>query len=500
MQGHRWIKLLVVALAITLGAPAHAQDEARFRQALDAFTSYVSAQLGSNVRMTTGQIQIRAEGGAQIATIPNVTFAGVSDRGRLEVGTVTVTRRETAPGRGRYEAQLPRAMRAFDETGETAAITLGENQIAVVIEDANLRIHDASLAIAQVQIRGLKDRGQFDIAQVAVSSRVEARPDGLLDNPAVIRIAGVRFQDPQNGQEVFRMGAVGFRWLARGFSWEAWDRMRAAVEEAQKAPEREQPRRMLDSILGLGVQGFGTGVELSELVTNDRTQQTRIGSFTYTDQWEAMNDQASRYNARIGVQGLTLPRNTPYQQLVAGRTELQFVLDKIPTQAVLQFMREGMELGPGGNPPAMRRGAGEALMAAALQAGSTLRIAPFMWDAPALGVHLNGQVTGNQGGAIPVVASGELAIRGLETLAQQLGLGQGQEAGMIAMLQGLGQQGAGPDGQPSRLYRFEVSPDGRATLNGTDMSAIMGMAQQPQRQQPQRQAPQQQQRQPAPAK
>lgn len=493
----------VTAAALAVGIifyniAAWAQDEARFRQAIDAFSAYLGAQMGSAVRLTTGQIQIRSEGGAQIATIPDVTFAGASGRERLEVGTVTVTRREAAPGRSRYESALPRQMRAFDGTGENLAITLGESQMIVVIEDANNRLHEANLNIPQIQVRGLKDRGQLDVAQLAVSSRVEPRADGLMDNPAVLRLAGVRFQDPQNGQEVFRLGAFALRWLARGFTLENWDRARAAMEAAQRAPERDQPKLILEALLGLGVQAFGTTIELTELAVTDRNQPVRIGSFTYSDQWEAMNEQASRYNMRIGLQGLTLPPNMPYQRLVPARTELQLVLDKIPSQALSRFFREGVDFGSPGNPRA-RPGAGEALMAAALQAGVNLRIAPFLWDAPALGAHLNGQVTGNQGGMIPAVASGELALRGLDTLAQELGLGQGQEAAMVTMLTALGQQGAGPDGQPARLYRFEVTPDGRATLNGTDLSALMGMAQQPQQQQrQQRQAPQPQQRQPAP--
>jgi hypothetical protein len=68
-------------------------------------------------------------------------------------------------------------------------------------------------------------------------------------------------------------------------------------------------------------------------------------------------------------------------------------------------------------------------------------------------------------------------VRGLETVQRELGgAGPNSPAGVITVLMALGQQGTGPNGQPVRNYRIEVTQAGQLMLNGTDMSALIGAA------------------------
>jgi hypothetical protein len=108
-------------------------------------------------------------------------------------------------------------------------------------------------------------------------------------------------------------------------------------------------------------------------------------------------------------------------------------------------------------------------------------------------VTLNGQVSANAQSPLRAIGSGELVVRGLDALMREFGVtadqgrtpppggrappsGAGGTNQMLAMLSALGQQGTGPDGQPTRTYRFELTAEGRLMLNGTDMTALLGGA------------------------
>jgi hypothetical protein len=97
-------------------------------------------------------------------------------------------------------------------------------------------------------------------------------------------------------------------------------------------------------------------------------------------------------------------------------------------------------------------------------------------------VTLNGQVSANGQSPLRAIGTGELVVRGLDALMRDLGAtnqpgarqGGGGTGAMIGPLVALGQQGTGPDGQPTRTYRIELTADGRLMLNGSDMSALIG--------------------------
>ena len=115
MNWRRSIVALGLATAVVVGAaapPARAQDAAaQFQQVIDSLMNEVSTRTGGQVRATTSRpIEVREQGGTLVATLPDLAIVGSG--GALNVGTVTVTQTQPAPGRMRYEAQLPREMRA----------------------------------------------------------------------------------------------------------------------------------------------------------------------------------------------------------------------------------------------------------------------------------------------------------------------------------------------------------------------------------------------------
>src|SRR5262245_32264659 len=126
MNWRRTITTLGLAAALALGSwaiPARAQDPAaQFRQVIDSLMNELSTRTGGEVRARTSRpIEVRAQGGTVVATLPDLSLVGRD--GALNLGTVTVTQSQPAPGRMRYEAQMPREMRATSGRNPDAVIT-----------------------------------------------------------------------------------------------------------------------------------------------------------------------------------------------------------------------------------------------------------------------------------------------------------------------------------------------------------------------------------------
>src|SRR5258708_26083966 len=136
MNWRRSIVALGLAAALAVGAaapPARAQDAgAQFRQVIDSLMNEVSTRTGGQVRATTSRpIEVREQGGTMVATLPDLAIVGSG--GALNVGTVMVTQTQPAPGRMRYEAQLPREMHATGGgRNPDAVIANSAGRVAVV--------------------------------------------------------------------------------------------------------------------------------------------------------------------------------------------------------------------------------------------------------------------------------------------------------------------------------------------------------------------------------
>jgi hypothetical protein len=118
-----------------------------------------------------------------------------------------------------------------------------------------------------------------------------------------------------------------------------------------------------------------------------------------------------------------------------------------------------------------------------VNAGSTLTVANTFLNAPDLSSVLEGKFTASA--TSPMMATGAMtltlkgldeAVRKLQALAQKPDANP-RTAGIaqaLAIMQLQGQLGQGADGSSNRSYKLEITPDGKALLNGVDIGMMMG--------------------------
>lgn len=481
----------IVALT-AWAAPASAQDAAaEFRQAIESALGSVATRTSNQVQARTSRpIEVRMDGGVATATLPDLMVGPPGGREGLLVGTVTVTRREVAPGRMRYEAQLPREMKVQAPNGRNTTVANGGGQFAAVVDPQSGLMHELNVRVENLAVRPDGRPGSLTIGLFEIASAINQGADGLAQSPARIALRNLDFRH-EDGRQALQIGEITVAGNGQGFRVADLERLRTAFDEAQRGPQAQMMGRMIEALFNFPFAELSGEVAVAGITFNDGQSGPafQLARASLGEALGPLHQEETRLALRYSHEGLVIRQGmVPYQQYVPSQVTIELAADKLPAAALKQALTTGLRVGPDGMPTQLSGEATAQLLAAAFRSGATLRMAPIQFASQALGVTLNGSIAANNSSPLQAVAAGELVIRGLEAIQREFGGGnanqQGSPAAMIAMLTALGQQGTGSDGQPTRSYRIELNEQGQLMLNGSDMTALLGPMGAPRRPRP----------------
>jgi hypothetical protein len=121
--------------------------------------------------------------------------------------------------------------------------------------------------------------------------------------------------------------------------------------------------------------------------------------------------------------------------------------------------------------------------AALAAAGTTLEIGDTHIDAPDLGTQLKGKITASAASPMKAVGNMVLSFTGLDELLQKVqAMAQSPDSSprlmaasqWMMMVQMMGQVEKSPDGKTVRVFKFELTPDGKALMNGKNLGEAIG--------------------------
>jgi len=133
----------------------------------------------------------------------------------------------------------------------------------------------------------------------------------------------------------------------------------------------------------------------------------------------------------------------------------------------------------------VRVGEGGSYMKVLADAGSDIKIENLMLDAPAYGVDANGNVVASTTSPLGATGDMNVKVRGVQELnswlatpdaARVLGVESipQQLVATLAIVQLTGKDGTDSAGRPTKDFALQITPAGKMTLNGADMSALSG--------------------------
>jgi len=489
MMNHATVRALggaALGAMLCWSAPAAAQGdpETRLRQTITDVMGFASAQSGGDVTMRTSRpVETRMDGGTAIATLPDLAAVGRSGN-VLELGTLTVSQREVAPGRVRYELSLPERVRTVERGGNVPfTATSAGGTLAIVRDVASGLFVEVDFRIADLNVSPpTRGATATTLGMLQLGWAITGRADGLADAAARIALSNLRSIEPNAGAGA-TAGEASIAFGIQGFRMEDIERVRRVFNEAPAARPGERVQRATEAlyaiITGGGVAATTAEIAIANGTYNDggRVPVVTVGRAVLSQVMTAMNQPQSAWQVRYEQDGLALrPGVAPLPQYIPARVNVNLMLERIPTQTLQAIGAAGLTR-RGGSPLASVG----TLIAAMAQMGTTLRIAPIEAAAAAVGGALNGTITADARSPFQATASGDLVVRGLDVVQRELGAqsqGRGGDspAAVVAVLSALGQQGTGPDGQPVRTYRIELTPEGQLVLNGADMTSLLGAA------------------------
>jgi hypothetical protein len=479
---------VIAVLAWSTPAAAQGDPQAQLRQLIDDITRYVADQTGGDATLRTSRPpELRMDSGAAIATLPDLSIVG--RRGNaIELGTQTVSQREVAPGRVRYELSLPQRVRAVENSGAAPfTVTSSGGTLAVVRDVATGLLREADFTISELNVPPPNPgAANTTLGQLQLGWTISARPDGLSDGGARIAVRGLRAVEQGSGRAT-SAGESSFAFGIQGFRLDDFERVRAAFVEGAAAPFERRWQRAMEVLHTMVDSGGIVGMTAELGVANgaysdgNLAPMVTIGRASLNLVLTALNQAASAYQFRYVQDGLALRQDVvPVPQYIPSRVNVDLLFEQIPTRALHALSVAGLAARRNNSAPPPVAALGM-LIEAMSQMGTTLRIAPIDVAAPAVGATLNGTVTADARSPLQASARGDLVVRGLETVQRELGAQGGRSgadspAAVVAVLAALGQQGTGPDGQPVRTYRIELRPEGQLLLNGADMTSLLGPA------------------------
>lgn len=518
-----FMALAVLASPVTVYAQKPVSDEglAQIKQVVDdaiKFERDVAAKSGSGLKMSADP-QITNKGSYYEVRLPDVSYTYPAV-GVVDVGTVVlnVTHGKTDNEYLASMAVQP-TMTFTAEDGQKLVMNIGSQKFAMAWQ-AHLR----SPTRVDAEYKNLKlaadGKEKFDalIANTRVVVNLQENSDGTWSGPIETELTDITAELPAS--ETAGAGKIK---LARLYNKTDYDGLDLALALSSKkkiqqlvndadGKNLEDTEQVLTAMLEDGASFFnGAKTEVAlvgfsadvaalpakEGQTPEQPRSLRLAEFNSLVDMKGLKSDKGSISARATVKDLVAnnvvdPETASY---LPQNANIEIYFEDMPLQSLYKAFaglliqgtraaKMAEEAEARGQPSNMKRHHESQVMAAAFavpqmltSSGSKVSVRNTFMRAPELTTELFGDFKATPGAAKIGVGEMTMTVYGLDELLKKLEKSdtrQGRKAVQgLSFLQILGQQDT-KDGKPIRKYVFAVTPEGRMTLNGSDIGGLMG--------------------------
>lgn len=484
---------LAFAAAAFLVQPAFAQateeEAAAIREAMQSWIDTQLAGLEGDLRFD-GELTVTPENDLYRALIPAFEFVMTEGSVRFEETPVEIAPRED----GWYDTSftLPEGT-VLSSTGvEEGRLTIGEQSASGVFAPEIRNFISLDAELQQVEMLSTAEPGTgLTIDRVLLDSAYEETEPGLYDQPGSFVAEGLAL-NMTDGPEHFSLGRATVNFDATdivlaevaAFS----DRFEAMASEAAGPVDEAATMTLFADILeesGFYLSGMDISYVLEDLVVEGpmggvdrRVEVPRIGTGGYVSGLKAESTEIG-FSFDLGGFSIDPPFGT-FETLLPREARIDMAMVDIPTDAAVGAIAEWLRTAgpavagtgpkPDGDVLAPSIDAMEELMATG--SAGRLEIAEISLANAVSSAVFSGEAIPDMSTLMGFTADGTLTITGLDALIEEVrATGAGQEAeAALTFLRGLGTPTTTADGQIVQIYEIEVTPDGQALVNGTDLA------------------------------
>jgi len=386
------------------------------------------------IRLSDG-LAARLEGAAYKA-VPR-------EDGSLEVsgvpsGTVTLFQNETVDG----------------------VLTFGKRELRVVWFPATASVPTSDLKLGEIRFISSTSKSSVSIESLTAGRTLTAGADGRLSGPGSALATGVVATDDA-GVERLRVASIG---------------MEAAVDKLD-------PNRGWSLVSALDLTKYAVGLKTALTISgvrfvDDDKKDLTIGTLRLGFDGADLDKPLVSARAELGLRDVKGTLIETVKTAVPSETALSIGAEKLPMLMLGELLGDPTAGGPEGE---------RAVLIALRTAGTTVKLTGGRVETPLAAGTLEGAGTFKPGTPLGIVGESTAVLRGIDDVIASVRPKPGEKAdkeardlmGVLSMIKMFGQAGKDDQGRETRTYKFEATPEGRILLNGSDVSAIAGMADEP---------------------
>ncbi len=505
--------LLFLAAGAQNAAAQEAADESaqRLRTILENLLTYQKSAVALNggTMKVEGDITVESANGYYAATFPHVSIM-YPDEIRVEVGMIAMNAAPTSyPDLWKMSVAVPTPIVGFDsENNQVFTMEIGgqrmsgywheklENFVKLDAEYKDMRIRDNANAVDVL------------IPSTAVKYNLDPDENNRWSGPVTMEIDNmVTLVGPEGSLGAVKVGKIKMDSQVMDMSPDALNEYRqqmTAVAEnmAAMTPDQYSAQHamamfnMITQFFSNAWNGFTMQFTMNDvLIENPPTSDIpskgsmTIASSGFGFDMTGFQENSVSMNLRFNFDDLSIsPVPEEFNELTPTTLNFNVSVNNLPYKELVEMGKGPVEAAVT-NPDAAQM-AGIQFMSILPQllasAGSNIKFTDMRMENGIYKGKVDAIVKADTRSPYGGTLKGKAAITGMERLlgvlnariqgstpeqAQQF-LGMAQT---LTILQSLGQQAQDSEGNIVRIYDFEMSETGQMMLNGTDMSALMGM-------------------------
>ncbi|MCB1680514.1 MAG: hypothetical protein H6858_02515 [Rhodospirillales bacterium] len=447
------------------------------------------------------------------ATPPASEF--VFDLGQTAINAVP----DEKPGYWKMTVALPAtlSMKIADEMAMN--INIGKQNTAGLFHEeyGYFTKMDALYQDVKFNIVSMGQTTDFTIPELSMKSNLEEEEGGLLTGPTTVRASDFSFNIPDE-HAMIKIGALQLdaglkRYKAmpsgeyKTKMIEYGQKLKSMTENPSQPPSGAQIEEIVNSILGFSdFEGMNVRYSLENLDISadppkddfrpdEPLKALKIGSAFVGFGLDQLKSETGSFNFGFGYNDVMVDPVPPgYEGIIPNAVNIDVKANKIPIQSIWTSSMNTVKAVA--QNPEMGTMAGMGLLmqlpVMLTQAGTEIEVKDNYVGSPEYKASLNGNVKADATAAMQFVANFKGQFDGLDELLTKVQANANNPklpnayefndiANQLQSMKSMGQQGTGANGKSSYAFDIQVSPDGKATINGKDIPGMgpMGAGQAP---------------------
>lgn len=493
----------ISALAL-LTSPAYAVDlsDAKGLELKNALQSYVdrmanmsSEDIGYKFK---GDISVTTADGYFKATLPHITYQ-MADEGHFDFGVVAINALPVdKQGQWKMAVSIPTKMVAYDSDKTPAlTLTLKDQKFGGIFDEKFKNFTAVKASYSDVTAKFKDEQGAAVIVsmpQISMDQKFSEDKEGLFSGPYDYALNDMSVT--VDNQKMFSANTLSINGMMEDFDISSQQKLDDMGKKMMKNPENPDPKvitDMLSEIYLNSVNAFTMNMAMKDVTINiPKKGETASDTMMLSHANFALgaNDLKGEKAGIDLAWGYTVPQaqiknGNSVESLIPSKAKFDISLRNVPVKKISDTMTASLESG-GNTADTLKMQAMMNLPQMLTAAGAQIKINDLSTTGNGYNAHISGSVFANAQAMMQATANIKAKFEGLGSILSKLNsidpsdpqAAQAKQAvGTLTMLQMMGQQDGDKD---IRTYDFKLTEQGQMMLNGSDLSAMMGMTGAPQ--------------------